>query len=592
MIAKLLRHLVLAVMLAAPSFGVLAAAEILGVNTTGTVVGATITPSTTANTKGSWITVGTTTQACNALTIFIRSTSSANVEYLIDIGEGATPNVVVPNIGFSVPSPAGANEDVLEITIPASVATSTAIKARSQSSGGTASGPHVSVVCHGTNPFHTTSISAFENYGANTADSAGVSIDPGGTSHTKGSYAEITSSTSATIEAFWVVVQNGNGDFNRADNRYLLDIATGAAASETNIIENLPFTMGSAIDTPEPRVYGPFVNTITSGTRLSARMQSDSTTAGNRVFDVMIIGASDFDAADGSGTDDVLGVGTGSTTTGVTVTANASANTKGSYATIGTTTQACEALTIIASNFSISSSLRHMIDIATGATPDIIVDNLMIATSNGISEEQSFRITFPLSVATSTDIKARTQADTGSSEVDIAVICHETNPYNTTSVTAMDTYGANTADSGGASTDAGGSADTKGSYVEIDASTGAAIEGLWWTIATDTDWALADEEFLMDLATGAASSEVNFLENIPHINGGQVDGKNPKMRGPLVQSISSSTRLAARAQASTTLAGNRVTDVVLYGASSFSQKGGGGGSSVPVFVQQYRRRTQ
>ena len=87
-----------------------------------------------------------------------------------------------------------------------------------------------------------------------------------GAINTKGSYVELTASTSADIAGFWLLINTANA----SANRYLIDIATGAAASEVVLVPDVysqPGTLGAG----DQVVFIPL--NITSGTRVSARCQ-------------------------------------------------------------------------------------------------------------------------------------------------------------------------------------------------------------------------------------------------------------------------------------------------------------------------------
>jgi hypothetical protein len=101
--------------------------------------------------------------------------------------------------------------------------------------------------------------------------SAEVSLTANTSAHTKGSYSELIASTSANAGLLVLMVQDiASSATNTAT---LIDVATGASGSETDIISNL--AVGGAFATASPigvAVSIPFQ--IPSGTRLSARIQS------------------------------------------------------------------------------------------------------------------------------------------------------------------------------------------------------------------------------------------------------------------------------------------------------------------------------
>ena len=100
-----------------------------------------------------------------------------------------------------------------------------------------------------------------------TSGGAGTTLT-GGAANTKGSYTEISAATSSAWKGFWVSISSSNS----AGNRFLVDIATGAAASETIIISNMycqPGTTGFGVQA----LWMPM--SLAAGVRVSARCQSN-----------------------------------------------------------------------------------------------------------------------------------------------------------------------------------------------------------------------------------------------------------------------------------------------------------------------------
>lgn len=126
-------------------------------------------------------------------------------------------------------------------------------------------------------------------YGANAADSGGVSVDPGGTANTKGSYSEIVASTTNIIKALYVCFSSGD-NLSRTDCTWLFDIAVGAGTSEEIILADLFLTIENATDAPTPAPLGPLPYAIPSGSRIAARAMCSIIDAADRLMDVVIVG--------------------------------------------------------------------------------------------------------------------------------------------------------------------------------------------------------------------------------------------------------------------------------------------------------------
>lgn len=103
-----------------------------------------------------------------------------------------------------------------------------------------------------------------------------VSVTPGA-SNTKGSWAQITGSLAQEITGMFIWVTTAT-HLSANNNGWLLDIGTGAAASETVVIPNVlagAKEVGSLVAYP---LLGYFPIRIPSGTRLAARLQANSAT--------------------------------------------------------------------------------------------------------------------------------------------------------------------------------------------------------------------------------------------------------------------------------------------------------------------------
>lgn len=118
----------------------------------------------------------------------------------------------------------------------------------------------------------------------------GVRLTASGTPHTKGSYVELTPSLDYNVEAMVVLVSAATT--SGATEVNLMDIAIGAAASETVVVADMLASHTSTFQNNYARqTYIPI--SIPKGTRVSARIQSD--TASNILeLVVWFLGGSSF----------------------------------------------------------------------------------------------------------------------------------------------------------------------------------------------------------------------------------------------------------------------------------------------------------
>lgn len=267
--------------------------EAVGVDTSHSG-GTFIVGSGTANTKGSYVEL----DASTAFTVswfmaqFGHQSELFTGEALIDIatGAGGAEVVLIANIGLTfylgnVPSSRPG------LLIPVAISSGTRVSARCQIS--ITSVVNIITILLLIAESSISGSSVADTYGANTADSSGTEIDPGGTANTKGSYVEITGSSSNDHNWLALIIQNG-ANVARTDSSFLLDIATGAAGAETVVIPDLWFAIDASNDVFITGIWSIGVNDISSGTRIAARAQAQTNDAADRLFDLMIIG---FDVA-------------------------------------------------------------------------------------------------------------------------------------------------------------------------------------------------------------------------------------------------------------------------------------------------------
>lgn len=127
-------------------------------------------------------------------------------------------------------------------------------------------------------------------YGSVTGTTRGTPVDPGATINTKGAYTEITASTSAA-HGHLIISINTASNLAPAAAFWRHDIATGAAASEVNIVGDI---VGGDGTNGFWESYGPgmanFEVTVAVSTRLTIRSQSTTNDATDRLLDHILIG--------------------------------------------------------------------------------------------------------------------------------------------------------------------------------------------------------------------------------------------------------------------------------------------------------------
>lgn len=257
-------------------------AESIGANTANSLA-VTVTASGTANAYGSWATLGTTTFEYNSIIVYaIRGSAAA--DYVLDLGiDDGAGNVFVIAGSLRAPNRKAADYGY-SYALPLRVPAGKALVARVACNTASAS-ILVSVTGMSRGPRGITGYSrCLPLYTA--ATSRGVTVDPGGTANTKGSWAQLVASTAFETAAVMLCVGHNADSSRTAAASALLDIGVGSAGNEFALIPNIPLGWTTTSDTPVPAVVGPFECCIPQGRRVAARMQCTDTTAGDRTIDV------------------------------------------------------------------------------------------------------------------------------------------------------------------------------------------------------------------------------------------------------------------------------------------------------------------
>lgn len=214
--------------------------------------------------------------------------AGANVDGLFDIAIGAASSeqVIVANLGWWNVSDLTTGHYYVPLKIPSGVR----LSANSQQTAASAQDPKVQVTLIGGGPLGDGGFTRCTTYGANTADSGGTSIDPGGTANTKpSSFTEIVASTTNPIRQL-LIFFGMQVNTARVTAAWNVDIAIGASSSEQVIIPDIFLWTALNLHQFFPAALGPIPCHIPAGTRISARAQCDIIDATDRLFDIILYG--------------------------------------------------------------------------------------------------------------------------------------------------------------------------------------------------------------------------------------------------------------------------------------------------------------
>lgn len=216
----------------------------------------------------------------------------------------------------------------------------------------------------------------------------------------------------------------------------------------------------------------------------------------------------------------------------------------------------------------ISGGIHSAVDIGVGGAGSevAIISNLLCSSVGQIGA----RYMFPFSVMAGTRISARLSSSVTFDAI-VAGITVLSDTYGSAGTgSAIDTYGVSTATNLGTAVDPGGVANTKGAYSQITASTTSDLSGfhLYLDTQSDTTGAGVVVSWLVDLAVGAAGSEVVILPNLFAVAFESSNFAN--IYDPLIPFLSiqipAATRIAVRAQCSSIVSPDRLIGASIYGA--------------------------
>lgn len=211
---------------------------------------------------------------------------------LLDVGVGSPESVIISNLMLCPPAVGGVTtqrETSQTIYFPVSSPPGYPIKMRAQASMASHQGIHATsnkaasglpVVGH-----------VVDTYGANTTSTKGVTLTAPSSDGTYGSWTEIAASCER-IKALMIACGHGQADWMTfSDQWYQIQIGVGGAGSEQNILTLYEAgASSSATGTVSQMVLGPYYVDIAPGSRLSARIGKQYSSASQRTIDVVLYG--------------------------------------------------------------------------------------------------------------------------------------------------------------------------------------------------------------------------------------------------------------------------------------------------------------
>lgn len=245
-----------------------------------------------------------------------------------------------------------------------------------------------------------------------------------------------------------------------------------------------------------------------------------------------------------------------------------SVNTKGSWVEI-TSATAFEADGIIihcyGDTIATNSLNNAVIDIGIGVagSEKVILENLRQDYVRGQHNKSTGGLFIPLAISSAERVAARMSADKTLVVVNIALTIVKGGFLFPSGFTKIEALGHATATDRGTQISSSATANTKGSWAEIVASTAKDYAGIFGYLGSAGDSGAGNERRLVDIAIGSAGSEQVIIPNWFHSFENLADQNVPFLTPIFWTPIASGTRIAARSQQD--LTSNLNFDLTLYG---------------------------
>lgn len=252
-------------------------------------------------------------------------------------------------------------------------------------------------------------------------------------------------------------------------------------------------------------------------------------------------------------------------TRGTVVTANATANTKGTTYTELVASTPIETNQLIIELIAFAN-VDFLVDIAIGASSaeQVIVANLTCSAGSGAQLAPTV-YSFPITIPSGARLSARCQATTGSSGIRVLLVGLTSGFLMPMGLGRIATYGAATADSGGTSVDPGATIHTKGAWSVLSAATDHDMRGFVMGIGNQLNGVRLGMDWLVDVGIGGAGVEQTVLDNFHMCTSTVFDTVFPQAWPFIPVNIPAGTRLVVRAQCSSNDATDRLFDAIIYG---------------------------
>lgn len=233
------------------------------------------------NTKGNWtqITAATESESIGII-IQLGYTETANC-FLFDIGIGGAGSEVVLIADIARPVANMGLIGAFQVFIPVKIAKGSRLAFRCQCTTG-AKYIRAGIILVAGGNSDNVGYTYVTTYGADTANTRGTSVDPGGSANAKGAYTQFSAAITRPAKALFLSI--GNLNTARQFAEWFLDVAIGGAGSEQVLIPNLQFGCQVSGHDIIPSITPCIPISISAGTRIAIRAQCGITDATDRLI--------------------------------------------------------------------------------------------------------------------------------------------------------------------------------------------------------------------------------------------------------------------------------------------------------------------
>lgn len=256
-----------------------------------------------------------------------------------------------------------------------------------------------------------------------------------------------------------------------------------------------------------------------------------------------------------------------SATKGTTITANASADTLGSYTELlsaANNTSPSNKLIVSIVHKGGGTSSWHLINIAIGGSGSevVIIPNLLCRQTATINGTNSCRYEFPIHIPSGVRISANMQSSTGGVTQDVTIIPCGGSLAQDSGLSSVLSIGANTGTSGGTQVATNATINTFGSWVEITSSTSEAIKG-FLVAALRANNSYTEQAITYQVGIGSAGNE-EIIFSGHEINQAATEESINTVSGFIAVGVPQGTRIAIRAQTNVSNT-DADLDYIIYG---------------------------